>query len=161
MKPLFYRLLALTMLITGPLLAQPPAPDSPPLSPQELDQALGPIALYPDALIALILPAATDPSDVVLAARYLQDGGDPADTDDQPWDDSLKALTHYPDVVKWMDRNLTWTKTVGEAFVAEPAEVMNSIQRLRAEARSAGSLVNTPQQQVLVEDGYINNWICS
>jgi len=156
MKPPFYRLIALTMLIAGPLLAQPVAPDSPPPSPEELDQALGPIALYPDALIALILPSATDPSDVVLAARYLQDGGDPADTDDQPWDDSLKALAHYPDIVKWMDRNLTWTKSVGEAFVAEPAEVMNSIQRLRAQARAAGSLINTPQQQVMIDDGYIN-----
>src|SRR5690349_12116463 len=68
--------------------------NAPHLAPEQLDQLLGPIALYPDALIALILPAATVPSDVVLAARYLGNG-DPAHVDDQPWDDSVRALAHY------------------------------------------------------------------
>jgi hypothetical protein len=116
---------------------------------EQLDQLLGPIALYPDALIALILPAATQSSDVVLAARYLSNGEGAAQIDDQPWDDSVKALAHYPEVVKWMDQNLAWTKQLGDAFVAQPAEVMKSVQRLRAAARAAGTLVDTPQQQVV------------
>jgi hypothetical protein len=158
MKSPLSRLVAAGLLFAAPLLAQepPPPPAAPAISPGELDQALGPIALYPDALIALILPATTDPSDVVLAARYLQDGGDPADTDDQPWDDSLKALTHYPDVVRWMDQNLAWTKQVGEAFLEQPDAVMNSIQHLRTQARAAGALNDTPQQQVVMDGDNIS-----
>lgn len=121
----------------------------------QLDQLLGPIALYPDALIALILPAATEASDVVLAARYFAVQGDPAKVDDQPWDDSVRALAHYPDVVKWMDENLTWTKQVGEAFIEQPADVMKAVQRLRAAARAAGTLVDTPQQRVVTSDDAI------
>jgi hypothetical protein len=119
---------------------------------QQLDQLLGPIALYPDALIALILPSATVTSDVVLAARYLAEEGNRVEgIESQSWDDSVKALAHYPDVVKWMDQNLAWTKQLGEAFIQQPAEVMKAVQRLRAVARAAGTLVDTPQQQVIVE----------
>jgi hypothetical protein len=137
---------------TTPTMATSPATV---LTAEQLDQLLGPIALYPDALIALILPAATFPSDVVLAARYLN-GGDPARVDEQPWDDSVRALAHYPDVVKWMDENLQWTQQLGQAFLGQPADVMNSVQRLRAEARAAGTLVDTPQQQVVVESDAIS-----
>ena len=121
----------------------------------QLDELLGPIALYPDALIAIILPSATEASDVVLAARYFAGQGDPAMVDDQPWDDSVRALAHYPDVVKWMDENLTWTKQVGEAFLDQPADVMKAVQRLRAAARAAGTLVDTPQQRVVATDDVI------
>lgn len=118
----------------------------------QLDQLLGPIALYPDALIALILPSATEASDVVLAARYFATDGDANKVDDQPWDDSVRALAHYPDVIKWMDENLAWTKQVGEAFLEQPADVMKSVQRLRVAARAAGTLVDTPQQRVVTTD---------
>jgi hypothetical protein len=67
----------------------------------------------------------------------------------------LKALAHYPDVVKWMDANLQWTQTVGNAFAQQPADVMNSIQQLRARARAAGTLIDTPQQDVVMEDDKI------
>jgi hypothetical protein len=135
---------------------QPPVTLAPPAAfqrtPDELDQLLGPIALYPDALIALILPAATVPADIVLAARYLHDNpGNLSQVENRAWDDSVKSLAHYPEVLQWMDENLTWTKQVGEAFIEEPAEVMKAIQRLRARARAAGTLVDTPQQQVLAE----------
>lgn len=115
----------------------------------QLDLLLGPIALYPDALIALILPASTSASDVVLAARYLQLGGDPAQADAQPWDDSVRGLAHYPQVVRWMDENLQWTKQLGDVFSTQPDDVMQAVQRLRARAWSAGTLVNTAQQQVV------------
>jgi hypothetical protein len=134
------------------LHAQVPTPDSSSgYAPEDLDQLLAPIALYPDALIALILPASTVPSDVTLAARYLEANGDPAQIDNQPWDASVKALAHYPDVVKWMDANLEWTQAVGSAFAQQPADVMNSIQQLRARARAAGTLIDTPQQDVVME----------
>jgi hypothetical protein len=147
-------------LLLGSLGAQAPPPPSPSveaerapkLPPERLNQLLGPIALYPDALVALILPASTVPSDVVLAARYIASNGDPAQVANQPWDDSVKSLVRYPDVVKWMDQNLEWTTQVGEAFLDQPADVMNGIQRLRAQARAAGNLVDTPQQRIVKEE---------
>jgi hypothetical protein len=147
-----------------PTRAQSPAPALPPSSatittnpaaPQlteaQLETLLGPVALYPDALIALILPAATAPSDVVLAARFLAAQSDPSRLDTQPWDESVRSLTRYPDVIKWLDENLAWTKQVGEAFVAQPAAVMQAVQRLRARARAAGTLVDTPEQKIVTE----------
>ena len=122
------------------------------LSQENLDQLVAPIALYPDALTALMLPAATTPSDIVLAERYLTAGGDPAQTDTQSWDDSVKGLLHYPDVLSWMDQNLDWTTSLGEAFATQPDDVMNAIQYLRAQALAAGNLVDTPQQKVIAED---------
>lgn len=121
------------------------------LTAEQLDELLAPIALYPDPLIAIILPAATFPADVVMAARYLKDGGDVEAVEDQPWDDSVKALARYPEVVKWMDENLAWTKQVGAAFLVQPAAVMTGTQRLRAAARDAGNLKDTPEQRVVVE----------
>ncbi|MGA7212867.1 MAG: DUF3300 domain-containing protein [Terrimicrobiaceae bacterium] len=151
----------LSSCLTGFLQAQSPPPEPPPapppqsapqqLSQEDLNRLLAPIALYPDALVALILPASTVPSDLVLAARYISSNGDPAQVGNQPWDDSVKSLVRYPEVLKWMDQNLEWAMTVGEAFLDQPADVMNSIQRLRAEAIAAGNLTDTPQQHVVKE----------
>jgi hypothetical protein len=121
---------------------------APSLASDQLAKLLGPIALYPDPLIALMLPASTVPLDVVLAARYFNQNGDPARVDEQPWDDSVKGLAHYQNVIIWMDENLAWSLQLGEAFINQPAEVMKTIQYLRAEARAAGTLVDTPQQQL-------------
>lgn len=122
----------------------------------ELEQLLGPIALYPDALIALILPASTAPADVVLAARQLRaNPGDLSQIESRSWEESVKSLARYPEVLKWMDENLEWTKQVGEAFLVQPAEVMNALQRLRAKARAAGTLVDTPQQQIIASSDVI------
>jgi hypothetical protein len=133
--------------------AQAPAPAR--YSAPQLDQLLGPIALYPDELVALILPAATSPGDLVSAASYVDAKADPYDAGSQPWSESVKALVHYPEIVDWMAQNLTWVQAVGAAFATEPEEVMQSIQRLRSRAQALGSLVNTPQQEVVTEDGLI------
>ena len=153
------------ILLPGFLRAQAPQPLAPPpvaqenappkLPPEALNQLLAPIALYPDPLIALILPASTVPSDVVLAARYISSNGDPAQVANQPWDDSVKSLVRYPDVVKWMDINLEWTTQVGEAFLDQPADVMNTIQQLRAQAIAAGNLTDCPQQRIVKEENCI------
>lgn len=124
-------------------------------SVQPLDQLVAPIALYPDVLVALILPASTVSSDVVLAARYLGTGGDPQQVDAQPWDDSVKGLAHYPEVVKWMDENLAWTQQLGAAYLENAENVMTAIQRVRTEARAKGLLASTPQQQVVVENDVV------
>lgn len=149
-------LLGLALAFASSLPAQEAPPPAPSRTPEQLDQLLGPIALYPDALIALILPAATAPSDIVLASRYLEAGNDPNAVESQPWDDSVQSLAHYPEIVKWMDQNLTWTKQVGDAFVAQPVDVMQSVQHLRAAARAAGTLTDTPQQQIVYEADVIS-----
>jgi hypothetical protein len=135
--------------------AQSPAPAGQILGADQLDQLLAPIALYPDPLIALILPASTVPSDVAAAAQYLTGGGDPSQIDSQAWDPSVKALAHYPQVLEWMNANTPWTQQLGQAYIAEPRDVMQSIQQLRAKALAAGTLVSTPQEQVISEDNDI------
>jgi hypothetical protein len=143
-----------------PLAAQfpvpPPSPEAAPQSPPELDQLLGPIALYPDPLIAQILPAATLPAEVVLAYRYVSGGGDLNWIDQQPWDTSVKALARYPDVLKMMNDNLAWTTDLGQAFLSQPQDVMNSIQDLRAQAQDLGNLQSSQEEDVVDDDGTID-----
>jgi hypothetical protein len=119
------------------------------LTPQELDDLLAPIALYPDPLIAQILPAATFVDQIDEAARYVRQFGRLARVDDQPWDVSVKAVAHYPDVLYMMDQKYDWTVSLGQAFIDQPQDVMESIQSLRADAEAQGNLFSTPQQQVI------------
>jgi len=132
-----------------------PAPEGQLRSSAELDQMLGPIALYPDPLIGEILPAATIPSQIVLADRYVNAGGDPNLIDQQPWDASVVALAKFPALLKWMDDNLAWTTALGQAFLAQQQDVMDSIQRLRAQAQALGNLQSTPQESVVADEGAI------
>lgn len=156
MKKLLLLAILLGGLATLPAPAQlavAPAPaEYEPLQEPQLDQLLGPIALYPDPLIAQILPAATLPAQIVLADRYVSGGGDPNQIDQQPWDASVQAVARYPQVLKWLDDNLNWTTELGQAFLNQQQDVMDSIQRLRASAQNLGNLQSTPQQQV-VDDG--------
>jgi hypothetical protein len=143
----FLSLLLLALLLAGPLRAQDALPP--------LDQLLAPVALYPDPLIGLVLTASTYPADLQAAASYLGQGGDPNQISAQPWNDSVKGLAHYPDVVKWMSDNLPWTQQLGAAFASQPTDVMNAVQDLRSRARAAGTLASSPQQTVVVEDSAI------
>ena len=129
---------------------QPPAAPTG-LSPEYLQQLTGTIALYPDPLVAQILPAATFPTEIVMAARMVERGISNEEIDKQPWDASVKAIAHYPTVIKMMSDNLQWTAALGEAFMKQPADVMAAIQVQRTKAKNLGNLVNTPQQQVLTE----------
>lgn len=148
-----YPLTFLVFCLAAALPAQTPAPVADGnRTPDELDQLAAPIALYPDALVALILPAATVPTDIVRATRFLTANDPLANVDVQPWDESVRALAHYPDIVKWMDANFEWTLALGAAFMQQPADVMQAIQRLRAKARADGALIDTPQQQIVVDD---------
>ncbi|MFZ0889999.1 MAG: DUF3300 domain-containing protein [Candidatus Binataceae bacterium] len=144
---------------------RPPAPSasmSPDrlFSPGQLDQMLAPIALYPDPLIAQILMAATYPLEVVEADRWLQVPANAslhgnqlaAALREQPWDPSVKSLVPFPQILKMMDDNLEWTEKLGDAFLAQQAEVMDSVQRLRRRAEGAGALTPTAQQAVTSED---------
>jgi len=122
---------------------------------EELDALFAPIALYPDALIAVMLPAATAPGDLVVAAQYNAAGGAAEQLDAQPWDDSVRTLAHYPEVLQWMAANLVWTEAVGNAFRLQPADVMAAIQRLRTRAQALGNLPSTPQQRVVNEQNLV------
>lgn len=146
--PRFSLLLLLGFL---PGLAADAVAEREPLTPHQVEELVSPIALYPDALVALILPASTFPSDVVLAARFLEGGGSPDRASAEPWDDSVQALARYREVIDYLDDNLVWTRRLGHFFLDEPDAVMDAIQRVRARARTAGLLGDTPEQQVIVE----------
>jgi hypothetical protein len=159
---LFYKIAVLLCVFAGairPVPAQeavpPPMPAYQPLSAAQLDPLLGSIALYPDPLVALILPASTLPTEIVMADRYVSGGGDPNQIEQQSWAPSVQGLARYPDVLKWMDDNLDWTTELGQAFLNQQQDVMNSIQRLRMSAYNLGNLQSTPQQQVINEGGYV------
>jgi hypothetical protein len=161
MKSLFKILVLLCVLLGAGMSVRaqmpvpPPMPAYQPLADAQLDQLLGPVALYPDPLIAEILPASTLPAQIVLADRYVVGGGDPNQIAQQPWDASVQALARYPNVLKWMDDNLGWTTELGQAFLNQQRDVMASIQRLRASASNLGNLQSTPQQQVVSDGGDI------
>jgi hypothetical protein len=144
-----------TLSVRAQAAVPPPMPAYQALPAAQLDQLLGPIALYPDPLIAQILPASTLPAQIVLADRYIVAGGDPNQIDQQPWDASVQAVARYPSVLKWMDDNLNWTTQAGQAFLNQEPDVMASIQRLRATASKLGNLQSSPQQQVIADGGDI------
>jgi hypothetical protein len=124
-------------------------------SGQELDDLLAPIALYPDPLLAQILPAATYPAEVSDAAAWLRSGGSIYDIDAQNWDENVRAIAHYPDILYMMSANMDWTADLGDAFLNQPDDITDAIQRLRWRAREAGNLASTNEQSVIIEDGYI------
>ena len=163
-------LLSLSLLVvmwpqnlSTPLGAQAPPPTAPPAppytqqTPEQLQQLVAPIALYPDSLVAQILAASTFPEQVVEADRWLQDqqglqGQALAQAvDQQPWDPSVKALTAFPSVLGNMDKNLSWTSSLGDAYYNQEADVMDAVQVMRQKAEAAGNLKTTSQQVVTTE----------
>jgi hypothetical protein len=131
------------------------------LSPDQMDQLVAPIALYPDSLVAQVLAAATYPTQVVDADRFVQaNAGAPPDqianmANSQPWDPSVKALTAFPSVLANMDKNLDWTTQLGNAYYNQPQDVMSAVQNMRQQAYSAGHLRTTPQLDVDYQPGDI------
>lgn len=154
------------------LLAQQSAPPRPPqdvnasapaqpLTPDQLDQLVAPIALYPDILIAQTLAASTYPTQIVDADRWLQTqtGASPqqiaSKVNGQSWDPSVKALTAFPTVLAQMDKNLDWTTNLGNAYYNQPQDVMGAIQTMRQRSQASGNLKATPQQTVSTQNGNI------
>jgi hypothetical protein len=126
-----------------------------PLTAVDLQQLVAPIALYPDALVAQILGAATFPDQVALAGNWLQQNKNLSGTsltqavDTQTWDPSVKALTQFPSVLDNLAKNLSWTSSLGEAYHTQPADVMSAVQVLRAKAQAAGNLKSGSQITVV------------
>ncbi len=121
------------------------------LSADELEELLAPIALYPDVLLAQILPAATYPLDIVKAARLLRQNADLNKLDEQDLDPSVLSIARYPEILSKMDQDLDWTNALGAAFLSQPDDVMDVIQDLRARAKASSALQTTPQETVTVE----------
>jgi len=127
------------------------------LTQQDLDKLLGPVALYPDALLTQILMAATYPLDVVKAGRFVQVNADTPDkeratlAEQTGWDPSVQALAAgFPSIVTRMNDNLDWTEQVGQALLAQPDDVLDTVQRLRDEAAATGYLTTNDAQTVTV-----------
>jgi hypothetical protein len=135
-----------------PSSAQPPQAAL--QSPEQLQQLVAPIALYPDALIAQILPGATYPDQIVDAEKWMAQHKDLAgdtlaeEVDKQSWDASVKALTQFPAVLANMNQNLAWTSELGDAYVNQQKELSQAIQTMRQRAKQAGNLNTTPQEKV-------------
>ena len=153
---------AMAIVFSATSFAQAPAAAggaAPALPAAELEQLVGPIALYPDDLVAIILPASTSPLQIVQADRYLDKRkSDPKLPIDEKWDDPVKSLLNYPDVVKKMSNDLDWTSALGEAVVADQGAVIEAVQVFRRKAKAAGNLktddkqvVKTQQEVIIIE----------
>lgn len=144
--------------------SSPPPPSGPryaPQTPEQLQQLVAPIALYPDSLVAQILAASTFPEQVVEADRWVQAHPDLKDdalaqaVDQERWDPSVKALTAFPSVLGNMDKNLSWTSSLGDAYYNQEQDVMDAVQVMRRKAQDAGNLKSTQQQTVSSEGSTI------
>jgi hypothetical protein len=153
---------AALLLTSGFLLAQqePPAPPPPDqtLSPDQLNDLVAPVALYPDPILSQLLVAATYPLEVVQAFQWAQKNpglNGPALTEaaqQQNWDPSVQALVMFPDVLKRLNDDVAWTTNLGNAFLAQQQDVMDAVQRMRQRAQQAGKLQSTPQETVATSD---------
>ena len=165
-------LLATALLLLIPVLsqAQVPVDDdgnvigksesqadiTPILSAAELQELVGPVALYPDDLLAIVLPASAYPLQIVQAARFLEAlKNDSSLQPDPDWDDSVVALTNYPEVIDLLNNDLDWTWKLGEAIVAQQADVIAAIETFRDTAYAAGNLKSDEYQTVSNDDGVI------
>ncbi len=157
-----FRPLLVLLLSASVAFAQtPPAPRRAAATQQELDQMLAPIALYPDSLLSQIFMASTYPLEVVEAARWSR--GNPGLTGQQAvdaveqkdWDASVKSLAAFPQVLAMMDQQLEWTARLGDVFIAQEPQVMETVQSLRQKAYAAGNLRSTEQAYVVQQgDAY-------
>jgi hypothetical protein len=139
----------------GPPAGAPPGAQMP---PQQLDDLVAPIALYPDPLVAQVLAAATYPMEIAEAQQWLRDHPKwkPSKLMDeakkQNWDPSVQGLVAFPDVLAQLSRDMSWTTQLGNAFLAQQADVMQAVQRMRAEAEAKGKLRSTPQETVTTQN---------
>src|SRR5580700_1246366 len=126
-----------------------PTPPYTQQTPEQLQQLVAPIALYPDSLVAQVLAASTFPEQVVEADRWVQAHPDLKGedlgkaVDQQPWDPSVKALAAFPSVLGNMDKNLSWTSSLGDAYYNQQQDVMDAVQVMRRKAQDAGNLKST------------------
>lgn len=125
------------------------APDSEPLTPVELETLVGPIALYPDDLLAIVLPASTYPLQIVQAARFLEAyESDRSIEPDESWDESVIALLNYPEAMRLLNDDIDWTWQLGEAVIAQQGDIIRAVESFRDRAYAAGNLQSDEHQTV-------------
>ena len=124
-------------------------------SDNQLENLVAPVALYPDPLLAQVLLAATFPDQIDEAARQVRAYGAGYFIDATDWDVSVKAVAHYPTVLSMMADKLDWTASLGQAYVNQSSELMEAVQRLRRQARSAGYLGTSREQEIEETGGYV------
>lgn len=154
-RPAAYPVTSANIVPTAQPQPVPPPAAAAQRSEAELETLAAPIALYPDPLIALILPASVYPVEVVMAARFVKDTNNLAKLDQQPWDEKVREVARFPEVIAKMDADLAWTTALGQAFVEQPLDLMNAIQGLRRKAQAAGTLQSNPQQVVVVTNSVV------
>ena len=131
--------------------------EEPPISQAELDQALAPIALYPDELLSQVLMAATYPLEIVEAARFVEtnptlDGAALTEALElRDWDPSVNSLVNFPDVLESLSKELKWTRIIGDAFLDDEGRVFDSVQELRRRAKAEGNLSSSEKLTVSTE----------
>ena len=172
-----FLLMTLLMLTSGAVMAQIPVDEdgkpiaslseesysaddaltaAAPLTATELEELVGPIALYPDDLLAIVLPASTYPLEIVRAARFLQElESDSSLKPDEDWDESVAALVNYPEVIQMMDDDIDWTWRLGEAVISQQAAVIAAVEMFRDRAYAAGNLKSDEYQTVSLDEGAI------
>ena len=130
---------------------------APLLSPDQLNDLVAPVALYPDPLLGQVLAASTYPLEIVEAQQWLQRNGNLTGAQlmdaakQQNWDPSIQALVAFPDAFRLLSSDIRWTTDLGNAFLAQQSDVMSAVQRMRARAQANGRLINTPQQVVTTD----------
>ena len=130
--------------------------DPPPLPARDLETLVGPVALYPDSLLAIILPASAYPLQIVQAARFLDEIEQDSTLEPSPdWDESVIALLNYPEVLRQLSDDIDWTLQLGEAVVYQQADVMAAVQRFRDRAVMAGNLKTDSHQRIVNDDSVI------
>ncbi|HTR42420.1 MAG TPA: DUF3300 domain-containing protein [Pseudomonadales bacterium] len=148
----------LTLRVSAQDQSVPPPSAPAQLSEADLEKIAQPIALYPDPILAVMLPASVYPLEVVQAARFVQDTNNIAQLDSQPWDSNVIAVAKYPTVIQKMNDDLQWTIQLGNAFADQPADLMTAIQTLRAKAQAAGTLKSSPEQVVTVTNAVVERY---
>ena len=144
------------LLAAWPMMSGAQTPASPLLSSAELQDLVGPIALYPDDLLAIVLPASTYPLQLVEAQRFLDDlENDSSLQPDESWDDSIVALINYPEAVELLNDDLDWTWRLGEAVVAQQADIIDAVETFRDRAYAAGNLKSDAYQTISEDNGVI------
>src|SRR6266403_1870139 len=137
-----------------PQLAPQDAGEAPKIPDDQLNSLVAPIALYPDPLLAQTLAASTYPLEVIQLQQWMANNKHLKDealvdaVEKQPWDPSVQAMAAFPDVVKLLGDNVAWTMDLGNAFLAQQADVLDAVQRMRAKAQGKGNLQTNPQQTV-------------
>jgi hypothetical protein len=148
------------LLLLCPVSSMAQTPEPAPvalLSSDQLDDLVAPVALYPDSLLAQVLAASTYPLEIVEAQQWLQQNRGlqvtqlPQAAKQQNWDPSVQALVAFPNVLTLLNKDIRWTTDLGNAFLAQQADVMNAVQRMRSRAKANGALATTPEQSVTIE----------